>query len=119
MNGRKSLKSKSASEVRTFVEMTARHQGWELNGDETFLGRLVDGLAKNYNRYGYFQCPCRDSWDGDRERDEDIICPCSYCEADIEEYGHCFCGLFLAREFARSGRRARRIPERRPDERYP
>ena len=99
--------------------MASAHNGWVVNNDEAFVGRLIEGLTKNYNRYGYYQCPCRDSWDGDRARDSDIICPCSYCSADIQEYGHCLCGLFMSPEFAESGARARRIPERRAEELFP
>lgn len=111
------MRSKTIEETKTFVEMTAEHNGWNVNPDTAFIGRLFEGLTKNYNRYGYFQCPCRDSWDGDRERDSDIICPCTYCEADIEEHGQCFCGLFVSPSFARSA--VRRIPERRAEERFP
>lgn len=99
--------------------MTAAHKGWSLNADEQFLSRIVSGLTKNYNRYGYYQCPCRDSWDGDEEKDEDIICPCAYCIDDLAEYGHCLCGLFLSKSFAASGKPVRPIPERRMDERFP
>lgn len=99
--------------------MAAEHNGWAVNPDGPFVGRIVDGLTTNFNRYGYYQCPCRDSWDGDQEKDKDIICPCSYCEADVEEYGHCLCGLFFSRSFLESGAPVRRIPERRPEELYP
>ena len=79
-------------DARNFVTMAARHQGWELNRDEEFVGFLVEGLATNYNRYGYFLCPCRDTA-GSRERDKDVICPCAYCRDDQRDYGHCYCGL--------------------------
>lgn len=113
------MSSRTVEETRTFVEMTARHQGWRINDDERFLDGLIAGLTKNFNRYGYYQCPCRVSWDGDRDKDHDIICPCDYCEDDLEEYGHCLCGLFLSSEFAASGKPVRQIPERRDDARFP
>lgn len=119
MNGGKSLKQKKADETREFVEMTARHQGWRVNPNESFLNGLVAGLTKNYNRFGYYQCPCRDSWDGDRRKDRDIICPCDYCVDDLEEYGHCLCGLFLSARFAESGKKVRPIPERRDEGLFP
>lgn len=105
-------------DVRGFVKKAALREGWELNGNEEFLGRILEGLLVNYRRYGYFQCPCRDSW-GDRTKDRDIVCPCLYCGPDIEEFGQCFCGLFLSGEMARSGRIPSSIPDRRPEERYP
>jgi ferredoxin-thioredoxin reductase catalytic chain len=111
-------RAKSRDDTDKFVHMVAEHNGWALNQDAAFLGMLVDGLNVNFNRYGFYQCPCRDSW-GDREKDRDIACPCVYIVADQEEYGHCFCGLFLTKEFARSGKSPRQIPERRPAERFP
>ncbi|MHA1168721.1 MAG: ferredoxin-thioredoxin reductase catalytic domain-containing protein [Candidatus Hodarchaeales archaeon] len=95
--------------------MVAKKQGWKLNPDEELVDLLVDGLMINYNRYGYFSCPCRDAT-GDREKDRDIICPCDYCRPDQQEYGHCYCGLFLTPEFYESGNTALYIPERRPEE---
>jgi len=106
---------KSTERVREFVFRVARHQGWEVIGDEPFLADLVEGLKENYNRYGYFLCPCRDGT-GDRDKDRDILCPCVYAAEDIAEYGHCFCGLFLSRAFAESGSFPNQIPERRPEE---
>lgn len=103
---------KSTDDVYEFVRRVARHQGWELNSDPGFLRDVVAGLRENYNRYGYFLCPCRDG-DGDRGADRDIVCPCVYNIPDQEEFGHCFCGLFLSREFAASGSPPQQIPERR------
>ena len=109
---------KSKEDVRMFVEKVSGHKGWRLHPDGEFLDYLIEGLMINYNRYGYFQCPCRDSW-GEREKDGDIVCPCSYCVPDQEEYGHCFCGLFLTPEFHASGELPKSIPERRPQQLYP
>jgi ferredoxin-thioredoxin reductase catalytic chain len=109
---------KTKDEVRTFAVKVSAHKGWKLHPDPEFLDYLFEGLMVNYNRYGYFQCPCRDSW-GEREKDRDIICPCEYCVPDQEEYGHCFCGLFLTPKFRESGEMPKSIPERRPAERYP
>ncbi len=104
--------------VRAFAVNTAKRFGYTLNGDEEFLRRILEGLLINFKRYGYFQCPCRDSW-GNREKDRDILCPCAYCAPDVAEFGQCFCGLFLSDEFARSGKTPVSIPERRPDELFP
>ncbi|ADN03023.1 ferredoxin-thioredoxin reductase catalytic domain-containing protein [Spirochaeta thermophila] len=105
-------------EARRFVERAARKRGWAINPDERFVSFLVEGLARQRDRHGYYLCPCRESWE-DREKDRDVVCPCVYAEADIAEYGQCFCGLFFSREAAREGREAGSIPERRPPERCP
>ncbi len=113
-----SLPEKTLADTRRFVEMTAAHQGWKLNRDPEFLESLVEGLTANYNRYGYYLCPCRDTA-GSREKDRDVICPCVYCRPDQEEYGHCFCALYLTEEFYASGKEPSGIPERRPEDLIP
>jgi ferredoxin-thioredoxin reductase catalytic chain len=109
---------KTTDDAKRFVEMTAEHQGWKLNRDDAFRGSLVEGLATNYNRYGYFLCPCRDTA-GSREKDKDVICPCVYCRDDQKEFGHCYCGLYLTKEFFAGGKEPRPLPERRPPELIP
>ncbi|TFH27044.1 MAG: ferredoxin:thioredoxin reductase, partial [Promethearchaeota archaeon] len=42
------------------------------------------------------------------------ICPCDYCKPDQEEYGHCYCGLYLTGEFFDTGKEPQGVPERRP-----
>ena len=108
MNARK----KTREDAWKFMRAVARHQGWVLNPDSEFVDQLAEGLAVNYNNYGYYLCPCRDG-DGDRDADVDIICPCDYVEPDHKEYGHCLCGLFLSEAFAATGREPSSIPERR------
>ena len=50
-----------------------------------FLKDVLDGLARNEECYGFFLCPCRDSW-GIREKDSYVKCPYRYAKADIEEF---------------------------------
>jgi ferredoxin-thioredoxin reductase catalytic subunit len=109
---------KNLDDVRRFTENAARKYGWALIPDEEFYGYLIEGLLENYRRYGFFQCPCRDSY-GQRAMDSDIACPCIYADADIREYGRCYCNLFLSPEAARNDPDPEQIPERRPAEYYP
>ena len=108
------LGKKTVEDTKLFTEMVAKHQGWELTRDETLLQILREGLTTNWNRYGYFSCPCRLA-DGIREMDKDIICPCEYAKPDIDEFGYCYCGLYLSKEFFASGKPTSSIPERRPE----
>jgi ferredoxin-thioredoxin reductase catalytic subunit len=72
-------------------------------------------LLKNEERYGYPSCPCRLA-SGKLELDRDIICPCDYRDPDINEYGMCYCALYV-REDVHEGKTAiQPIPERRPTE---
>jgi ferredoxin-thioredoxin reductase catalytic chain len=110
------MATKTKEDVYKFVQMTSEHKNWKLHPDEMFLDVLVEGLMINYNRYGYFSCPCR-SAAGERTKDQDIICPCAYCVPDQEEFGHCYCGLYSTLEFAENGGGIPKpIPERRPEE---
>lgn len=108
-------KVKTIEDTHTFVSMVAEKQNWKLNRDQEFLTIIEEGLTVNYNRYGYYSCPCRDA-SGKREKDKDIICPCDYCRPDQEEFGHCYCGLYLTQEFYKTNKVPTSIPERRPEE---
>jgi ferredoxin-thioredoxin reductase catalytic subunit len=105
------MPQKTPEQSRVFTEMVANKQGWVLNADADFTGSLVEGLNTNWNRYGYYLCPCRDT-EGSREADKDVICPCSVSWKDVEEYGHCYCALHLSKSFAASGKAASSIPDR-------
>ena len=107
------MKKKTAEDTRNFMKMVASKQNWKLNEDEELIDILVEGLTKNFNRYGYYSCPCRDA-DGIKDIDKDIICPCDYCRPDQDEFGHCYCGLYLTIEFFSRGNPPDSIPERRP-----
>ena len=79
---------------------------------------LIQGLRDNYNRIGYFNCPCRDI-NENIKLDKDICCPCDYAEKDIIEYGRCYCALFFDNnyDFDRN-QEIEMISDRRPKERY-
>lgn len=103
---------KTNEQTIVFTQMVARKQDWVLNPDAAFYDTLVDGLTKNYNRYGYYLCPCRDT-EGNRDADRHALCPCLWSKADIAQYGHCYCALYLSKEFAASGKSSQAIPDRR------
>lgn len=106
------MQEKTMDNTRQFAEMVAAKQGWELNQDADFLAGLLEGLTLNWNRYGYYLCPCRDS-EGSREEDKNVICPCIYARDDIQEFGHCYCALYLEKGFTEAGKKIDGIPDRR------
>jgi ferredoxin-thioredoxin reductase catalytic chain len=106
------MSEKDLQQTRTFASMVASKQGWRLNPDAEFTESLYEGLTVNWNRYGYYLCPCRDS-DGSRETDKDLLCPCVFSWLDIAEFGHCYCALYLSEAFATSGAQPRPIKDRR------
>ena len=104
---------KTADDVRSYVERIAGKHDWKLVANREMLDHLVNGLLENFNRYGYYNCPCRDS-QNDRKKDRDIICPCDYRNPDIEEYGQCYCALYVRKDVHEGKTALQPIPERRP-----
>ena len=63
--------------------------GFHFNRDRVQVMGLIEGLITNRERYGFMSCPCRLA-SGNREWDRDIICPCTYRDEDVREYGSCY-----------------------------
>jgi len=99
--------------VRRRAESDARSRGYYLNSDEDFLRDLLEGLKKNEERYSYPSCPCRLA-SGNFDLDRDIICPCDYRDPDVEEFGNCYCGLYVRKNVFEGKTPVASIPERRP-----
>jgi ferredoxin-thioredoxin reductase catalytic subunit len=87
--------------------------GYHLNPDTPFTKDLVKGLLVNEKRYGYWACPCRLAA-GNKDEDLDIICPCDYRDPDLDEYGACYCALYVTGAVLKGEQRLQSIPERRP-----
>jgi ferredoxin-thioredoxin reductase catalytic chain len=87
--------------------------GYHLHPDVAFTRELVRGILINERRYGYSNCPCRLS-SGNKEDDLDIICPCDYRDPDLDEYGCCYCALYVTADVVARKRKISSIPERRP-----
>lgn len=103
-------------EIQKLYEQLAREAleaGYHLNPDLDFTRKLIQGLLINEKRYGYRACPCRIA-SGVREKDIDIICPCYYRDQDLEEFGACYCALYVSEGWIAGKVRPRSIPERRP-----
>ncbi len=104
---------RNKKEMLEDVRNDARENGYYVCPDEDLLDDLIEGLVKNEKRYGYAFCPCR--WaSGVPTRDVDVICPCGYRVPDVEEYGQCYCGLFVSKKLKDDSSKLGSIPERRP-----
>jgi ferredoxin-thioredoxin reductase catalytic chain len=97
------------------LDREAEASGYHLNPDREFTRGLVEGLITNEQRYGYWACPCRLAT-GDKQEDQDIICPCDYRDADLTDWGACYCALYVSDEVLRGEQEVHSIPERRPPE---
>jgi ferredoxin-thioredoxin reductase catalytic subunit/rubredoxin len=91
----------------------ARQGGYNLNLDADFVKGLVKGLLVNERRYGYRACPCRLA-SGEKAEDLDIICPCDYRDADLTDFGACYCALYVSKAVLAGEQELSSIPERRP-----
>lgn len=95
------------------LDKEAEEAGYHLNPDVEHTKDLVRGLLINERRYGYRACPCRLA-SGEKENDLDIVCPCDYRDQDVEEYGACYCGLYVSESVLQDEKGVEPIPERRP-----
>ena len=91
----------------------AEASGYHLSPDLAFVRELLGGLITNERRYGYPACPCRLS-SGRKDEDLDIICPCDYRDPDLNDYGTCYCSLYVSEAVLKGERQIGPIPERRP-----
>ena len=102
----------SIDDVKRRAQQDAKSRGIRLTPDEKLLHVLLEGLKTNEERYGYQSCPCRLA-EGVREKDLDIICPCDYRDPDLDEYGACYCALYVSEEIATGEKDPEPVPERR------
>jgi ferredoxin-thioredoxin reductase catalytic subunit len=94
------------------LDREARQGGYNLNPDADFVRGLVKGLLINENRYGYRACPCRLA-SGVKSDDLDLICPCDYRDADVTEFGACYCALYVSKAVLSGKQELSSIPDRR------
>ena len=108
-------------EVEELYEMLRKMQeprGYFFSRDKEWVLDILKGLLTNKERHAYMSCPCRLA-SGDREKDKDIICPCVYRAPDVEEYGSCYCNLYVSKEWNEDKIPHVYVPERRPPEKNP
>jgi ferredoxin-thioredoxin reductase catalytic chain len=104
------------SEVEKLYEMLKKVQepkGYFFNEDKQMVFDILTGLIENRQRYGYMSCPCR-LGSGNREEDKDIVCPCVYRAPDVEEFGSCYCNLYVSKDWNEGNIDKVYVPERRP-----
>jgi ferredoxin-thioredoxin reductase catalytic chain len=108
------------NEAEKLYEMLKKVQepkGYFFNKDRERVFDLLEALLINKKRYGYMCCPCRLA-SGDKEKDHDIICPCVYRAPDVEEFGSCYCNLYVSSDWNKGKIPESYVPERRPADKY-
>lgn len=118
MSGEGTIPPEKVDALHERLDREAEASGYHLNPERSFTRGLVEGLLINEQRYGYRACPCRLAT-GDKQDDLDIICPCDYRDADLLDWGACYCALYVSDEVLRGEREVQPIPERRPPEGAP
>jgi ferredoxin-thioredoxin reductase catalytic subunit len=92
-------------------------KGYYFNKDRERTLELLQALLTNKERYGYMACPCRLAANN-RDWDKDIICPCVYRAPDVEEFGSCYCNLYVSPAWNEGTIPHDYVPERRPPEKF-
>lgn len=72
--------------TRNDYEKFAEEKGWKLTP-------YADKIIARVNANEGF-CPCVSEEERNAHPENDYHCPCSLCEKDVEETGHCHCHLF-------------------------
>jgi ferredoxin-thioredoxin reductase catalytic subunit len=103
----------TAQKLYEMMKKVQEAKGYYFNKDRDRTFELLEALLQNKERYGYMGCPCR-LLSGDRENDRDVICPCIYSIPDIEEYGSCYCNLYVSQAWNDEKIPHVYVPERRP-----
>ncbi len=109
------IKEEQIEKLFKKLDINAGSSGYNLNPDNSFTRSLVKGLLVNQKRYGYQACPCRLA-SGNKEKDLDIICPCDYRDPDLDQYGACYCALYIDEDIKSGKKKIEAIPDRRLDE---
>ncbi len=108
----------NAGQLYEMLKDNQESKGYFFNKDKSLVMELLESLLINKDRYGYMSCPCRLA-SGDRSMDSDIICPCEYRAQDVEEYGSCYCNLYVSSDWNEEKVPLVYVPERRPPEKRP
>jgi ferredoxin-thioredoxin reductase catalytic subunit len=113
MEQQAAVSSREIDELYNKLNKDAEAYGYHLNPDIAMTRELLNGYLVNQKRFGYPCCPCRLAT-GKKEEDLDIICPCDYRDPDLEDYGACYCSLYVSKDVKEGKVKAESIPERRP-----
>ncbi len=105
----------TVEQLHEMLKKAQEPKGYFFNRNTAKVFQLLEGLLINRERYGYMCCPCRLA-SNDRDWDRDIICPCAYRAPDVEEFGSCYCNLYVSKAWNEGGMPDTYVPERRPPE---
>jgi ferredoxin-thioredoxin reductase catalytic chain len=67
--------------------------GYVLNPDVERTLKVSNLLARNFEEFGRYYCPCKQSHPLDPSKD--VLCPCQTIHDEIAKDGRCCCRLFF------------------------
>lgn len=70
----------------------AESKGYILNPDEERVKKVVGLMTMNFNEFGKYYCPCKQSHPLDPNKD--ALCPCPQLPEEVIKDGNCYCRLF-------------------------
>jgi len=108
----------NADELYAMLKKSQEKKGYFFNRNKEMVTDLLQGLLTNKKRYGYMVCPCRLASE-EKAYDKDIICPCDYREDDVNEFGSCYCKLYVSELMKNQDLSDLFVPERRPADKQP
>jgi ferredoxin-thioredoxin reductase catalytic subunit len=71
----------------------ADREGYVFNADAERVNKVIGLMSRNFQDFGKYYCPCKQSHPLDPARD--TLCPCPEAAREIAQEGHCFCRLFV------------------------
>lgn len=73
---------------------------YRLYPDKEKVESVIEGLAKNIEKYGRAYCPCVPI-EKCLKAGRKYVCPCEPHHEDIARQGYCDCALFVSEDFLR------------------
>ena len=75
------------------IKKISQENGYRLNPDQERIRKVVGLMTMNYNEFGKYYCPCKQSHPLDPAKD--VLCPCPPLADEVQRDGYCFCKLFF------------------------
>jgi len=94
---------KALNKAQTLTEKYGERSEYALNPDAERVQGLLEEMARNKVEFGAMYCPCMTKrLTGVKQVDAKRICPCKWHKEDIEQFGVCYCGLYVKSGFDES-----------------
>ncbi len=83
-----------------WIQKYATTKHYSLNPNKMMYTNLKIWLVEMEGIFGKRYCPCFEP-SGDWKADKKLLCPCTYIDDEIAEYGTCHCSLFGAADLSK------------------